>query len=453
MSSKPHPILSETSSSLPLRPTSSRDFIDPANDDDYDAFSDGKFPGFRDQMPKRQALLLIVVTAIIGVFMGMFVASFSSSDKTDEPASAVGETGPSQNNLSLGLAPLSSSYEVNDIAVAEASENKEAFDDVDSSQTEEVNSRADDDLSFTEADEMAVTMNNLRVIDQGNNVDVTLRDRFEPEKEPSEDVLKAPEAPNAGPLQADNQPAESAAAEVLPLNINFDLAGNSGEPAESITAQTASENAQGSQPVNEGTSDIVTAEAEGSDEVGPELTSEGETSVSSAETPQPADPKTDDQSGVSVAQEDQATVISDKKSAEIQGKEKLEAGPAALEKTSSNLNDNPANQRATPEAAGENQVPSEPPLTTSSIDSKFSQEELSQMRQWIERGNGFLERGDLITARQFYKLALKQEHPEAYQAMGRSYDPRVLNDLPVLGMQADPDKAQQYYDKAEALKE
>jgi hypothetical protein len=64
-------------------------------------------------------------------------------------------------------------------------------------------------------------------------------------------------------------------------------------------------------------------------------------------------------------------------------------------------------------------------------------------------GNAYMERGDIASARLFYLEAVKNGFPAAMFAVGKTYDPIVLKKLGIKGFPAEPDKAVEWYMKAE----
>jgi TPR repeat protein len=66
----------------------------------------------------------------------------------------------------------------------------------------------------------------------------------------------------------------------------------------------------------------------------------------------------------------------------------------------------------------------------------------------IARGDEAMARGDIISARRFYELAAAKGLAGAATAMGRTFDPAVLQGLGVRGLRADVEAARQWYRKA-----
>jgi hypothetical protein len=69
----------------------------------------------------------------------------------------------------------------------------------------------------------------------------------------------------------------------------------------------------------------------------------------------------------------------------------------------------------------------------------------------ITRANESFAKGDVAGARVIYEYLAMQGSSAGAMAMGETYDPLVLAKLVVKGLDADPKKAQQWYEKAEDL--
>ncbi len=72
-------------------------------------------------------------------------------------------------------------------------------------------------------------------------------------------------------------------------------------------------------------------------------------------------------------------------------------------------------------------------------------------RAFMERGNIYLEQGDIASARLIYRQLAKKGLAEGALAMAHTYDPDVLARLPIRGLQPDVDEAKRWYKAAEAL--
>jgi hypothetical protein len=69
----------------------------------------------------------------------------------------------------------------------------------------------------------------------------------------------------------------------------------------------------------------------------------------------------------------------------------------------------------------------------------------------IERGRTLFDAGDLAAARLFFRRAANAGDASAAIAMGATYDPEVLGQRFIRGIEADAREAQKWYDKARAL--
>jgi TPR repeat protein len=69
----------------------------------------------------------------------------------------------------------------------------------------------------------------------------------------------------------------------------------------------------------------------------------------------------------------------------------------------------------------------------------------------IERGRTLFDSGDLAAARLFFRRAANGGDAGAAIAMGATYDPEVLSQRFIRGIEADAREAQKWYDKARAL--
>jgi hypothetical protein len=69
----------------------------------------------------------------------------------------------------------------------------------------------------------------------------------------------------------------------------------------------------------------------------------------------------------------------------------------------------------------------------------------------LARAQDSFGKGDVSGARAIYEYLALQGSSAAAMAMGESYDPLVLAKMVVKGLEADPKKAQQWYEKAEEL--
>lgn len=76
------------------------------------------------------------------------------------------------------------------------------------------------------------------------------------------------------------------------------------------------------------------------------------------------------------------------------------------------------------------------------------QEEIAMM---IEKGRVLFEAGDLAAARLFFRRAANAGDAAAAIAMGATYDPDVLTQRFIRGVEADPQEAQKWYERARGM--
>lgn len=74
-----------------------------------------------------------------------------------------------------------------------------------------------------------------------------------------------------------------------------------------------------------------------------------------------------------------------------------------------------------------------------------------EMALMVERGRTLFDSGDLAAARLFFRRAANAGDAGAAIAMGATYDPEVLNQRFIRGIEPDVREAQRWYDKARAL--
>jgi len=70
---------------------------------------------------------------------------------------------------------------------------------------------------------------------------------------------------------------------------------------------------------------------------------------------------------------------------------------------------------------------------------------------FLQQGNRFIQVGDLAAARVVFERAAESGSATAALAMGATYDPIVLAKLGAVGMGANVERAQSWYEKAKAL--
>jgi TPR repeat protein len=89
--------------------------------------------------------------------------------------------------------------------------------------------------------------------------------------------------------------------------------------------------------------------------------------------------------------------------------------------------------------------PDQSPITAGR---KLSPEEIKLL---MDRGQRFVETGDLTAARLLFRRAAEAGDATAALALGATYDPAIIGKLVVLGVLADVDKSRAWYEKAAAL--
>ena len=77
-----------------------------------------------------------------------------------------------------------------------------------------------------------------------------------------------------------------------------------------------------------------------------------------------------------------------------------------------------------------------------------SAEAVAQAARFLQRGDEYLQTGDIAAARLFYERAARAGIAQAMTALARTYDPNVLRQRGVVGLTADPARAQFWYGKA-----
>jgi hypothetical protein len=74
-----------------------------------------------------------------------------------------------------------------------------------------------------------------------------------------------------------------------------------------------------------------------------------------------------------------------------------------------------------------------------------------EIKLLMKQGEQFIAAGDVVTARTVFQRAAEAGNANAAIALGATYDPNVLARLGVVGVSADLEKAQSWYQKAENL--
>jgi hypothetical protein len=108
---------------------------------------------------------------------------------------------------------------------------------------------------------------------------------------------------------------------------------------------------------------------------------------------------------------------------------------------------------AEPEPAAARPVAAEPAaeLAKTERPKPVSRAEIPNEAQLIDRANDFLDKGDVSAARSIYEFLVAQGSAPAAMAMGETYDPGVLRKIQVRGLEPNPEKAREWYQKAEDL--
>ncbi|MBK9951539.1 MAG: hypothetical protein IPP10_08470 [Candidatus Competibacteraceae bacterium] len=75
--------------------------------------------------------------------------------------------------------------------------------------------------------------------------------------------------------------------------------------------------------------------------------------------------------------------------------------------------------------------------------------ETPQLWSYVSKGDALLAQGDVASARLFYLEAAGAGFAPAMTAVGKTYDPIVLGSLQIKGFFADPQKAVEWYLKAQ----
>jgi hypothetical protein len=103
----------------------------------------------------------------------------------------------------------------------------------------------------------------------------------------------------------------------------------------------------------------------------------------------------------------------------------------------------PASQPTIPGAA-----PAPQPTLPDSAVQRLDEGEIATL---IKRGEDFLKNADLVAARMLFRRAAEAGSAKAALALGRTFDPFVIQQLGAIGVGPDIAKAREWYQKAEAL--
>jgi hypothetical protein len=82
---------------------------------------------------------------------------------------------------------------------------------------------------------------------------------------------------------------------------------------------------------------------------------------------------------------------------------------------------------------------------------QLAQADRDRALKMLQRGNELIGAKDFSAAQHFYKRAAEIGLPEAAVALARTYDPGELARIGAVGLQANPDMARTWYEKARAL--
>jgi TPR repeat protein len=92
--------------------------------------------------------------------------------------------------------------------------------------------------------------------------------------------------------------------------------------------------------------------------------------------------------------------------------------------------------------------PARPALILPADRSAPSPEDLAQAERLVAKGEGYLERGDIAIARQYFARAADLGMPIAALRMAETHDPRELARRGVFGVKGDFDEARYWYQRA-----
>ncbi len=92
-----------------------------------------------------------------------------------------------------------------------------------------------------------------------------------------------------------------------------------------------------------------------------------------------------------------------------------------------------------------------PPPAPAAADTGKPAIDADEIAVLVTRGKAFLNDGDVVSARLLLRRAADAGNAEAALALGASYDPLVIKQTGAVGVQADPEQARQWYQKAAEL--
>jgi hypothetical protein len=120
--------------------------------------------------------------------------------------------------------------------------------------------------------------------------------------------------------------------------------------------------------------------------------------------------------------------------------------------------DPPAPQVATPAPAPEVQItPANAPPDTATVAAAIPQPKAetpvkpvisAEASALLQKGDTLFKSGDLVMARQFYMRAFEMGAAVGAYGVGRTYDPAVFKEMNVQGLEAEPARALEWYNKA-----
>jgi hypothetical protein len=428
-------------------------------------------------MPRRQAMLLIIATAIIGVFMGMFVASQSGSDIASDVQLAAPDISGAINGSELALqsddfdgqpelegsSPIIGGRDMTEFTVRpfepllqrnndQASAQAPNSDQI--SQTPNVVDNESVVPNVSDLDSVSVQYQGgfLQGNLQGNQSAVT-------------DTLTRDDVQDVAPPVGDNALGDNT--RIVGDDVSFVLKRlddpNGLLPNDAIVHNEGAQNNDGVQPSSQAaTADAIDAPLLdiSEDVIGPDAMAAADRNIDDgvrlvaqnyddgvfAPSGLDADQNIDVQkrAGLSALQNINADLTND---------DLVNVEDVALPVTDQPLNvisksadsvnagsSGDAGQGVSSQADNGNNT---------LVSLQFSADQLSLIQGYIERGTEFLARGDVVTARSFFSLAMREEHPDGYEFMGKSYDPDVLSLMSVFGVSGDRDKAQSFYAQAE----
>ncbi len=111
----------------------------------------------------------------------------------------------------------------------------------------------------------------------------------------------------------------------------------------------------------------------------------------------------------------------------------------------------PGGWPAPPQQPGESVAMQGPAPQPAAADTGKPTIDADEIAVLVSRGKAFLNDGDVVSARLLLRRAADAGNAEAALALGASYDPLVIKQTGAVGVQADPEQARQWYQKAAEL--